>query len=221
MKIVLPGILQPITINSNSLSTVVIENPDLLYNILLDLKTQVFGGSGQSVLSQENVPVSFSKYAEVLDGFAPFELNRKSLLTKVMGALEHKCQDTENYMRGNQLLGEIETYMEDLSFDLPCVLSYQKLNWNSLIKAAGLYIESETTLLAEQIIEYMDLVSNLENEKLFILVNLRSFVDDKSLELFASTCMQHGFHVLMIDSVAKDLLTLERRLTIDYDLCEF
>lgn len=40
----------------------------------------------------------------------PFDLNRKSLLAKIVNTLEQQRLDTDNYIRGNQLLGEIATY---------------------------------------------------------------------------------------------------------------
>ena len=58
-----------------------------------------------AVLLIEN-PVELGKYADLTVQFAPFELNRKSLLTKLYSSLEHKALLAENYMQTGNLLAE-------------------------------------------------------------------------------------------------------------------
>jgi CRISPR-associated protein Csn2 len=66
----------------------------------------------------------------------------------------------------------------------------------------------------------MDLVTRFEGEKLFILVNLRSFLSDDAMETFLRTTTTHGMKILLVDSHAYPMLSLENRLLIDKDLCE-
>ena len=51
--------------------------------------------------------MEFSRYADINVQFAPFQLNRKSLLAKLCSALEQKAQLAENYVKTGELLGEI------------------------------------------------------------------------------------------------------------------
>ena len=67
----------------------------------------------------------------------------------------------------------------------------------------------------------MELVREFDREKLFFLVNLRSYYSDSEIELFLQSALGHGHRIMLIDSCDHPRLELERRVTIDKDLCEF
>ena len=67
----------------------------------------------------------------------------------------------------------------------------------------------------------MELVREFDRDKLFVLVNLRSFFDDHDVERFLKTIEEHGHRVLLMDGTERKRLPMERRITIDIDLCEF
>ena len=66
----------------------------------------------------------------------------------------------------------------------------------------------------------MELIYEFDRQKLFITVNMRSFVSDAEAELFARTVIAHGYRVLMLESAERERLSNENRLIIDGDLCE-
>ena len=61
----------------------------------------------------------------------------------------------------------------------------------------------------------------LERDKFFVLVNLRGFYSDEEVTAFFRSVLDHSLCVLLVDSVSKALLPLEKRVTVDADLCEF
>ena len=77
------------------------------------------------------------------------------------------------------------------------------------------------TTQCEKILDYMELVRELEREKLFILVNIRSYFNDETMEKFIETVLLHDHKILMLESQSRKRLTRTQRLTIDSDLCEF
>ena len=74
--------------------------------------------------------------------------------------------------------------------------------------------------LPEKIIDYMELITEYEKEKLFILYNLRSLISDRDTDLFIDTVLRHGYNVFMLESSEHTLLSGERRYIIDNSLCE-
>ena len=52
-------------------------------------------------------------------------------------------------------------------------------------------------------------------------MNLRSFYRDEEIAPFFRSILDHSLSVLLVDSVSKALLPLEKRVTVDADLCEF
>ena len=68
--------------------------------------------------------------------------------------------------------------------------------------------------------DYIELIGEFDRPRLFVTVNMRSFVADDEMELFARTVVGHGYHVLGIESREHPLLSAEKRVIVDADLCE-
>ena len=81
-------------------------------------------------------------------------------------------------------------------------------------------MREEYDSMPEKVIDYMELVRTFDRDKLFITVNMRAFMTDEEAELFLSTVLSYGYHMLMLESSAKPLLKSESRVIIDEDLCE-
>ncbi len=110
--------------------------------------------------------------------------------------------------------------LNDLPMELDVEMAYDKLSLNNLLKSVGMRVIIDYNKLVERLFAYMDLVRRFEGEKLFLLVNLRSFVSLEDMELFMQTVVAHGLRVLLVDNQAYPLLPLEKRHIIDSDLCE-
>ena len=74
---------------------------------------------------------------------------------------------------------------------------------------------------ADAVFDYMTLVRELEGERLFIFVGLRSWLTDEEAQFFTQTALQHQFHFLLIDSSDYPRLANEIKITVDRDLCVF
>ena len=72
----------------------------------------------------------------------------------------------------------------------------------------------------EKLIDYMSLVRDLDRDKLFVFVNLRSWFTDNEVSLFVKTVLAHKYRILLIDNCEYPKLENERRIIIDRDLCE-
>lgn len=205
-------------------STLVIENQSFLRKLLKDLYASLDGVPTAAILSIENKPVEFSKYAELLTDFVHFNINQKSLINRICASLEHTAVSAENYLETQKLLGEIENKIDEWAFTFPCDIVATKISVSPLLKAVG--IEINDTYQgeagdAERVIDYMELVREFDRDKLFITVNMRSFFSDTVIESFMQTAISHEYKILMIESKSHPLLALEKRLTVDEDLCEF
>jgi CRISPR type II-A-associated protein Csn2 len=208
-------------IHPGKIPTLVIENRKFLREFLADISGQLAGDQGNTVLSRHNTPVEISRYLELLHCFTPFSCNEKALLTKITALLEKEAMGEEHYMETQRLLQRVETYVYTLAQDLPCEISCTKLGPGSLLKSAGLEIVWDGRFPLEQLVEYMELVRELDREKLFLLVNLRSYYSDEETALLLDTLIDHDLQAILLDSHAGKLLPQEDRWTIDEDLCEF
>lgn len=220
MKLVYPSLQTPIILSNEYISSLVVEEPGFFYELIRDLRCQLDGGEGRAVLSINDKPVEFGRNLELIVDYIDFEINQKQLLTKVLSALE-KIGKSEDYAEKSQMLiAEIEKYIFDLSFGFDIELECDKISIAQILKAAGIRIISDYDKLTETLYSYMQLVREFDSEKVFVFVNLRSFVNIEELQLFADTVLAHGYRVLLIDNFGYPSLSAEKRLIVDKDLCE-
>lgn len=220
MKLVYPTLQTPIVLSTDYISSVVIEEPGYFYEIVRDIKGQWEGMEGKAVLSRNNEPVDISKNLELVIDCINFEINQKTLLTKVLSVLERTGRSEDYIEKSQQLLAEIERYVYDISFDFDIELQCDKISIAQILKAAGIRIVSEYDKLTEVLYSYMQLVREFDVDKVFAFVNLRSFVKTEELQDFADTVLAHGYRVLLLDNQVYPSLSMEHRLIVDADLCE-
>lgn len=206
----------------SEVNTIVIENRKLFRSLIEDIFNQTEGYTGKAVLGNNSDKLlDFSKNAEIFTSFVPFEINRKSLISKITSVVEKAAINGYNYEKTMKLLTDIETYLDGITSEFDCNLTYSKITSSAIIKAVGLEIVDDYSSLGEKIIDYMELVREFDKEKLFFMVNFRSFVEDFEAEDFLKTIKDHDFNVVMIENKGYNKLKHENRLTIDEDLCEF
>lgn len=221
MMIAHPQMDALIDFSIEKVNTLVIENPMFFRELLQDMNDQIQGHTGKTVLSRDNEPVDFSRHAEIIDSFLSFEINRKPLTTKLIARMEAAAVSESYYLRTAKLMGELEQYVLELSFDLPCNVFCSKMSIGGVLRSAGLEISNDYDNDLERLLDYMELTRELDREKLFIIVNLRSYFTDAEVSAFLSTVISHEYQVLLVDSVSREKLPNELRVTVDNDLCEF
>jgi len=220
MKLAFPNIQNVVELKDGLVSSLVIEHPSLLFQLLLDLRQQLEGKSGKAILSKDNVPISIPKSIELITDFIGLDSTPKRLLSKILQTLERTAQREDYFHETNQIISQLEEFLDKLAYEEDVELAYEKLSLANLLKAVGIRIIMDYNSLEEWLYTYMDLVTRFEGEKLFILVNLRSFLSDDAMETFLRTTTTHGMKILLVDSHAYPMLSLENRLLIDKDLCE-
>lgn len=220
MRFVYPTIYEVFNTENGFYNSIVIENKRLLTEIVTDLYNQKNGNTGKVVVSENDEPISVAKNVEIIDKFIPFDLNTKTIINGVANAIEKCAVNEENIGKTLSLVAEIEKYLMDLAFEFPCGISFTGVSASSLINHSGITVESDLQSISEKVCEYMNLVTEFDRKKLFVTLNMRSFVDDEEMEKFAETVVVRGYDVIAIESCAYKKLKNEKRLIIDDDLCE-
>lgn len=221
MKLIYKNMEHVLRFDEGYVNELVIENRKMFFNMVSTMISQADGEHGDCVLSIAEKTVEFSRYADVTVQFAPFQLNRKSLLTKLCSALEQRALLAENYVKTGELVGEIERYILYLAEELPFEIDCQKLAIGPIIKAVSPEIEEADKGALEKIFAYMELVRELDRDRLFIMINMRTYFSDEEMERFAESACLHDFKVLLVESSSHSRLENAKRYTVDADLCEF
>ena len=221
MKIVHPQISSKIEISDHAMNVLVIEAPEFFCELLTDIKKQINNFEGNTILSVHDEPVSFHKYVELITDPLSIEMNDRVIIKKVIAAMEKCGQDAVYYERTQKLLAEMETYINDLSLNFDAEIECNDISFQQVLKAVKLSVVDDYSRLVDRIYAYMELIREFEGDKLFIFVNLSSYIGNEQLQEFVDTVIGHSFRVLLIDSHDFEKLENENRLIVDCDLCEF
>ena len=221
MKLVYKDMGHILRFGEGYVNELIIENKKMFFDVVDSMHRQTEGLHGDCVLSISNRPVEFGKYADLTVQFAPFQMNRKSLLTKLYAALERKAQNSETYLKTGELLGELERYILGISEELPFAINCQKLAIGPIIRALSPEIEESDKEPIEKVFAYMELVRELDRDKLFVMANMRSYFSDEEMEKFTESVSLHDFNVLLLESHEAPKLNYTKRYVVDTDLCEF
>lgn len=219
MKYCHPFFDTAIVTGTEKINTIVIENAAAFSELLRDISSSLEGNDEQSSLFSGEKQIAFSSNAELLSSFFPFELNKKTLLTKIIGALEKEALTADRYEESMKLVSAIEAFLYSLSQSFDCNLSFEKVSPLSIIKSSGPEIVDDYTSLPEKLLDYFEMVREFEREKLFFTVNLRSFLTDEEAENFFQSVVMHQFSVVMFENKDYPKSKWEKRLILDKDLC--
>jgi CRISPR type II-A-associated protein Csn2 len=215
-----PDIERPFDCSGENVNTLAVENGPFLHRLLEDISGQLSGFDGRALVSKGGKILNFAKSVMLLDSFVLFNINQKPLLNRVAAALEKTAMLAEFYERSAEILSHVENYLFDLSFGYPCDIVFPKLSIPSLIRAAGVQLETDQSSLCAKVLDYMELMEEFDGRKLFITLNLRAFVSEEETEHFMQTSLGRGYCLLMIENRDYRRLPFEKRLVIDEDLCE-
>lgn len=220
MKLAHPDIDNNIIIEDGEVFELIIENHSLFYSVISDIALQIQKADGKTILSKDNKPISISSNVEFITDYVFFDLNQKTLLTKILSYLEKRALDSNHYSKQQELLGKIECFINDLIFDFSCDMEITTLNMASLLKASGLKIIDDYRTLEEKLAAYMELTDEFMGDRLYILVNLKSYLSNKALNLLLNDASSHNRKVLLIDNHGEIINKANKHLIIDEDLCE-
>ena len=216
-----PGIEQDFDCDSNEyINTVVIENPNLLCKLLLDIESQLQGNDGKTVLCENNKILPIDKYLELHSCFIPFNINQKGLVNKITKRLNENAIDPDHYLKSTEIVSELERYGMELSLGLVGNIEFTNLSIDNLIKSIGPSIVDDYDSLSEKLLDYFELVREYDRGKTFVLLNLRSFLHQGDLQCFVDEILMRGYQVILMESREYPQLEKERRYVVDESLCE-
>lgn len=220
MKLATPLFERVIEMDDEHITSIVIEDQACFRDLVCDISAQVDGLDGSAVLSINNKLMQISKSVEILQCFAPFDMSRKPLLSKLINTLDQTAADDSTWLRTQELLVSIEKHIAELAIDLPCGVECGKLTFAGILKSVGITIYESSDPL-ENVLNYMELVRELDGERLFIAINMRSWFTDKSMNSFVKDVVSKKLRLLLLESCERPILTFEKRYTVDADRCEF
>ena len=198
--------------------TLVVENVELLRTIILQLKFQINNKIGDFILSDNDAILDISKNILLItDVFEISDLS-KQLKNKLQQYVESSYDNDDLYQDVYQKLIE---FGNDLTNSSPYPLCFnQEISKFDIIKLLDIQFEHNYSSLLEEVIDYIDIFSQIIKTKLFVFVSLRSFLTDEEFNNFMKIMDYKGIRVLLIERyLLLDTGTNNNVHIIDKDLC--
>ena len=221
MKVRFPGVEHEFECGHNGfINSLVIENPHFFFSLLTDMDSQFSGQDGKTVISENDKVLPIDKYLELHSSFVPFQIDQKPIVNKIVSEMSKLAVTPEYYLRSSELLSEKEQHFTDLSTNMYGNIEFRKLSMDNLIKASGIEIVDDYNSLSEKLLDYFELVKNYDRDKVFVLVNLRSYLALEEVKTFVDEVLARNYQVLLIESREYPRIEKEKRCIIDESLCE-
>ena len=220
MKLAHPELKMIIEDKENIINVLVIENEKFFCRTVEDIYAQINGYDGDYVISRNNEPIQWSRNSEIITQYVPFDINRKSLITKLYNKLKKEALGNYN-AETCEISGRISEYVSMLSNSVDAELCFdESTDAAGIFKLVNLKFEESGNSIAEKMISYMQNVRELEGEKWFIAVGLKNYLDKNELIELYHTVFLKKIKLLLIEGNDKENLEGEKKYIIDKELCE-
>ena len=201
------------------MNILVIENPDMMCEIVFELKSQIEGYEGRFMLSENQSEMKIDSLATiVIDPFA-VDLNQKDLLSKLYAKMKMDALSEDEYLLTNELLAEIMRNIQRLMNRQPVILDSAEADLSTLFRYMGISFAKSESLL-ETLQDYVDVCSEYRGIRLFIFVNLKSYLSDQDVFELYRHLIYTKKNVLLIEHTESKYIEGEVVRVIDSDLCE-
>lgn len=207
-------------LSDEKVNILAIENPGQYYTFVSELNSQLSGEDGYIVFSSGDKLLRLPSSIEFITQLVPFDINNKRLITKLYAYLSSKTQASENYDRLVQLNSAVSEFISSVGFDEMLDIDFNgTVDLSVLFKSVNLRFADTGETLSEKLIDYMTNIRELEGDKIFVYVNLLTFIGNETRELFFRTVTDHRFTVLLLEGNGIDVSEKVNQLIVDNDLC--
>ena len=155
----------------------------------------------------------------------PFLLNfnDKKVITTLLKLLVKQSTSESFYNETNSFKSYIIKYLDELiyaeNFNFE-VETDPDFSIDSIAKAVNIHIVGDEDNFIELLTDYLDMMTELSDIKLFVFMNLRAFLEKEDMELLIKNINNHQLDLLLIESQQKSKISSSNQLIIDKDLCE-
>lgn len=221
MKLVHPLITMPLEIRDDQINVLVIEHRKTYVNVIAEFSEQIMQCTGSFILTDKESKIDISKGVDLIIDLFNLTLNQKKVITKLYAELNDVAQSAEYFMRTQELISRIKQYLDELLDESRFALAYEdKLDILGLLKYADVKLVEEKENMFEKLLDYMEMMHEYCEIKLFVFVNLKTFLSEVELVSLYKDFVYRKIPVLLLESAdSKTINEYEHKLIIDEDLC--
>ncbi|MFZ3100597.1 MAG: type II-A CRISPR-associated protein Csn2 [Desulfitobacteriaceae bacterium] len=222
MKFAHPLLSEPIEFLDGKINVLIIENQTQLSIFIMELMRQQNGEEGTFVLSEDFKPVLIEKKLELITDWFQLDINSRKLQNKLYAQIETLALGEKFYTQTMELLGYVETFLDDLICDVDYpIVKTKKIDAATLTKCVELRFDFDGDSLLRRVVDYFAIARNFLGITCFVLVNIKSYLSVDELRSLYKQIAYQKHYVILLENVERDVSLAEERVCIiDDDLCE-
>lgn len=221
MNLVTKYLENSLEIKFKTINTLVIEDTRYFSIFLKGLIEATEIESDEFELIEDYKTVAMTKYIEIIFDIFNLEANSANILKKMYAELEEDLNTQEVYTKKVELESIIANITDELIYRSRFSLKAGEINYQNLFKAIEIEFDYEKNSVLEKLIEYIKVTSELLKTKLYIIVNLDSFLSEEELFELEKFVIYNDIKVLAIqNAIRREVKPSENLKIVDKDLCE-
>lgn len=199
MKIVHPDVIVPLVQEHSLINETVIEDPCFFSDLLLDLCDQLSGGNGRIVFSKNNIPCS-AKSIRLVESLHRLPINTTSVLKKAFSNVEKEIMQTADLDSLYKALRDLYNVLSELGIGNLKPSIIEDTSISEILRVFGMHFPIEELSIAEHLVEYLNIYSDLFGDDLFIILHLRSYLCPDEISLLFQHVEYSKTKVWLIES---------------------
>lgn len=199
----------------------IIESPVLFREVGRDLNEETDDGVGLQ-FSNGSKTLSFSTELNAIFNPMKLDFNNRKASAALLKMLVKTSNSENYYLETNKFKTKILKYLGELideeGFGFEVVADDFTLD--QIAKAVNFHVVGDKDDYVELLTDYMEAMTDLAGIKLFVFVNLRSYLADEDFEHLIKNVLNHQFDILLIENQARAKYEEIQRIIVDKDYCE-
>lgn len=198
-----------------------IEDTQIYYEFVRELKNQIDGEDGNFVLSNNLKSLKLDSNAEIIVGPFDMAFDSKKIANLISKRIVKTAVEDEYFIKFQTIEKSIMEYLRNLIIDADLPVEVGPIEIENLIKASS-FKTSESNSFYDNLVNYVSLLLNLSKPKLLILVDIKRYIKPESFTQFLHFLQYEDINVLFVDCFLRKILNNgARTYFLDKDHCEF
>lgn len=198
-----------------------IEDTQIYYEFVRELKNQIDGEDGNFVLSNNLKSLKLDSNAEIIVGPFDMAFDSKKIANLISKRIVQTAVEDDYFIKFQTIEKSIMEYLRNLIIDADLPVEVGPIEIENLIKASS-FKTSESNSFYDNLVNYVSLLLNLSKPKLLILVDIKRYIKPESFTQFLHFLQYEDINVLFVDCFLRKILNNgARTYFLDKDHCEF
>lgn len=221
MKLVNPELSRAIIDDTVDYTEWIIEATERFAAFVYELKNQCDGNDGRYVLSDADKELGISKNMDIVFDIFSIDINSKKIVNKLYEEMQQVAYSEKLYVKTQEIAQSIQKYILELEQETDYILTFtEDVDWMAIFKALQVQHEIIEEDYFEKLIRYIKVAAVVMKYKIFVFVNLRSYLSDLQMQKLIQEAIHQEVKLIFVENCVKDCMGEGLRYIIDRDQCE-